>query len=349
MLFHEIFNRGQRVRPHVLTLCLLLVLIWLQFSALSCLTSPPVQPLTGLEFLEQFQATIGGKSSNTFVPLTNLAIKAHFEALLEALLSNDLTAAHSEIEALHALGVEYELVNVEGIANGPAIGFMERVPPGTPDYHGWGAMLVRPSAAGRRIYQAPHVKADAFTESIVLQAFADDSNAAVAMFAGTHRYANGVLRPSSDVAHNADNLFQLLTAYLAERGQSAGAPYWFIQIHGSRDRSTIPSIVGSNGGDYPQLTADNPLVRIDAAVDRAGYVDMGVCGWHEGPGDDEDGDYGLCATTNVQGDFLERLGLRQTFIHLELERHVRDDYRAGSGPGYDGVLSLLRGVSDTLH
>lgn len=348
MLFRAIFNPRQRVRPGVLILCLLLVLISLQYSILSCFAAPPIEHLTSAEFLEQFQATVGAKYSFTFVPLTNSTVKAHFQALLEALLSSDLAAARTEIEALDSLGVRYELVTVGGIAGGPAIGFMERVLPGAPHYHGWGAALVRPSTTGHRVYQAPHVKADTFSENIVLRAFVDDPNAAVALFAGTHRYANGRVRPRSDVAHNTDNLFHALTAYLARRGQSAGDPYWFIQIHGSRDRSHIPSIVGSNGADRPQLALDSPLVRINGGVDNAGYVDMGVCGWREGPGDDEDGDYSLCATTNVQGDFLEGLGLRQTFIHLELERHVRDDYRAGSGPGYDGVLSLLSGVSDTL-
>lgn len=411
MFFTALRNRTRSLWFSTLVLGLGLVLIWLQLPTSSVSATPDdVEQLTSTQFIRQFKATIGGADSRTFIPLTDPTIRMHFESLLDALLANNLPAAQREIAALDALGVRYKLVRIDDVANGPALGFMERVPPGVPDYHGWGAVLVRPSAAGARIYQAPHVKADAFSEDIALQAFIDDPDAPVLLFAGTHRYAGvsyswvsgtyegtrgptadwltgegkapeepeieegnwvypepvtedelsegEVSRPwtgidenrvyddrsASDVAHNPDNLFHALTVYLARRGQTAGKPYWFIQVHGSRDRNSEPSVVGSNGADNPRLTADSPLVRLDTLVDGAGYVDMGVCGWVEGPGDDEDGDYRLCATTNIQGDFLESLSLRDTFVHLELERHVRNDYRAGQGPGYVGVLNLLADI-----
>ena len=315
-----------------------------------------VEQLTSAEFMTQFKASIAGRDSNKFVRLTAPIVENHFQELLSALLDNDLTTAQSEIEALNALDVSYKLVQLTDVVGGPVLGFMESVLPGEPNYHGWGAVLVRPLATGYTIYQAPHVKYDVYTEDITLDAFVDDVNAHIAMFAGTHRYANGDAdgdgEPDSDVAHDTENLFHALTVYLANQGLTDSAPYWFVQIHGAADRTSEPTITGSDGAvsgpPYPALTPNSPLVQIDDAVDIAGHVSMGVCGWYEGSGNDEDGDYLLAATTNVQGDFLESLGLRQTFMHFEIERSARDSYIAGSGPGHDGILSLLDAIRTTL-
>lgn len=180
----------------------------------------------------------------------------------------------------------------------PVYGFLEKVSPGHPDYRGWGAVLIRPYGDSYTIYQAPHVKADVYTEDITLDAFVDDENARIAIFAGTHRNANddgdGDGEPDSDVAHDTENLFHALTIFLANKGLTDSKLYWFIQMHGATDRTSEPTIVGSDGADIPTPTSNSPLAQIDDAVDDAGYVTMGVCGWPEGPNDDEDGDYLLC-------------------------------------------------------
>jgi hypothetical protein len=91
------------------------------------------------------------------------------------------------------------------------------------------------------------------------------------------------------------------------------------------------------------------LVLIDDEVDGDGYLSMGVCGWEEtGTDEDEDGDYYLAATTNIQGDLLESLGLRENFMHFEIERSGRDDYHAGSGDGYDGITGLFDAIETVL-
>jgi len=312
--------------------------------------------LTSNQFLTDFKNSVAGEGTGEFVRLTDTDIENHFRALLSALLENDLTTAESEIGELDILGIRYKLVELTDVSN-TVYGFMESVLPNDQDYRGWGAALVRPLADGYIIYQAPHVKADWHSEDITMDGFTDsDNNARVAMFAGTHRYANGDSdndgEEDSDVAHDTENLFHALTNYLANRGQDAGTPYWFIQIHGAIDRDSEPTIVGSDGAvsgpPHPTLTSDSHLVQIDDAVDTEGHVSMGVCGWIEGPADDEDGYYFLCATTNVQGDLLGSLGLRQTFMHFEIERAARDDYDADSGPGYNGIVGLLQAIETVL-
>lgn len=339
-------NGAQWLRVGAFALLAALSLFGFQTPSLAA--EPGVQVLAGDEFVTQFRASVGSKNSYTFVPLTDSTIATSFQALLESLLMGDLSAAQDALTTLDRLGVRYKLVQLEGVNNGPVYGFMERVAPGTPDYRGWGAVLVRPAATGARVYQAPHVKADLYTEYLAFDAFANDPEAPVVLFAGAHRYANGRENPVADVAHNTTNLFHVLTMYLAQRGSALGRPYWFIQFHGSRDRDSEPDIVGSNGADNPQFAPAAPLVELDAAVDGAGYVGMGVCGWREGARDDQDGEYRLCGTSNVQGDALESLGLRERFVHLEIERHVRNDYRAGEGEGYNGILSLMAGLQTAL-
>ena len=317
-----------------------------------------ITTLTSNQFLTQFKNSVAGKETGEFVRLTDTNIENHFRTLLSALLANDLMTAESEIGALDDLDVRYNLVELTDTGDdGPVYGFMESVTPSDPDYQGWGAALIRPMAAGYIIYQAPHVKADLYSENIALDAFMDsDNNARVAMFAGTHRYANGDDdgdgEADSDVAHDTENLFHALTDYLANQGQGIGTPYWFIQIHGAANRGSEPTVVGSDGAvsepPHPTLTSNSHLVQIDDSVDAEGYVSMGVCGWVEGPADDEDGDYLLSATTNVQGNLLESLALRQTFMHFEMERTARDEYIAASGPGYNGIIGLLQAIVTVL-
>jgi hypothetical protein len=274
---------------------------------------------------------------------------ALFKRLLEAVLENQIARAEQQVRALEGLGIQYELVQiVEQEDDELILGFMEQLRPGERGYRGWGAALVRPAADCKRVYQAPHVRSDAWSELVTLRAFMGDRRGCAAMFAGASRNANDGYWPSADVAHGADNLFHMLTYQLARRGRSAGSPYWFIQFHGSAERMDEPTIIASDGAREPQQREDSPLVLINNAVDRAGFVDMGVCGWREGPGARENGAYRLCACGNAQGQLLDRLELRHTFLHFEIAWWARSDYAAGCGPGYEGVRGLLAALREVL-
>ncbi len=319
------------------------------------------------QFLVRFKDSIAGEDSDQFEPL-DAAFEPQFETLLTALLAADLPGADAILTDLEAAGVRYTRTEVTLAASGEVVnGIMERVCPGHTDYLGWGAVLVRSAGTCIAVYQAPHVRADQYSEDITVRAFADDPGACVALFAGAHRNANGT-GGLADVAHHMDNLFHALTLNLA--GLEAGSDpdvterHWFIQLHGSKDRPDDPTIVGSNGAGIndqpdnihpPDLTCEHPLVQVDAAVDAAMNATMGVWGWGL-PGDNacnpetgqEDGAYDLAATTNEQGDELEVLGLRDCFMHFEIERTARDEYHAEAGPGHEGVLDLLAAVRNTL-
>lgn len=311
-----------------------------------------ITPMTRTEYLTLFKATIANRNSEAFVRLSDRQTIDYFESLTEALLTGSLIEAEAMVDQINAEGHNYFLVHlVDAIY--PTYGIMEYAMPGDPNYKGWGTLLVHPESAGYVIYQAPHVKFEVFTEELTLQAFHDNPYAAAAMLAGTHRYANDDHdhdgEPDADVAHETENLFYIMTKVAAHHGARALTPYWFIQFHGAYDRESEPSIVAATGATWPKFTPSSPLLIIDEVMDTLGLATMGVCGWPEGPGEAEDGQYELTATNNMQGRLLETIGLRHSFMHFELERSLRDGYYYGYEPLFTGTLQFLSTLQDTLN
>lgn len=313
-----------------------------------------VEEMTSAEFLATYWETVAERDSGYFVPLMDEAVTHQFESLLDAVLAGELDAAGAVIDELGGAGVRYRLVSLNDTVE-PVLGFMEAAVPGDEVYRGWGAVLVHPSSAGRVVYQAPHVKFDVYSHAITFRAFLDNPFSRAAVLAGTHRYAvgdgDGDGAPDSDVANDTENLFHALTGHLARRGLAQGAPLWFIQFHGAIYRDTDPSVVSSDGSGVASLPAGNPLVGINNVVDAAGHIKMGVCGWWEGAGTDEDGAYALNASNNLQGAMLATLGQRHSFMHFEIDRPTRDQWAdpiAAPGPGYDGIGDLMGAIAATL-
>ena len=303
--------------------------------------------LTEAEWVAAFRRTIGRKNSYSFIPFpTGTGAQRVFGQALAALLADDPATAGGLIAGLGADGIHYTLVRVTGNDTCPLWGWMECAMPGTRAYRGWGAALIRPGAGGHTIYQAPHPWADSWTEHIALRAFVDDEHAAVALFAGTHRYANGRNPAPADAAHTPHNLLHALTAVLAARGRETGRPPWFVQFHGSADRTQQPAITASSGAAEPGLDEGSPLPRIAQRVQAPGHLTIALCPEPKGAGRPRRPL--LCGTGNIQGNLLETLGLRHTFMHFEIAQSARSAYRKGAGPGYDGIRGLLAAIRGEL-
>ncbi len=303
--------------------------------------------LSQTTFLDAFEQTVAPSDSGTFIPLADESQAQDFSSLLEVLLRGDIAAADEDRQRLADEGVQYRLVNI--IDNGDTIlGFLEAVRPGNKQYRGWGAALARLSPECDRVYAAPHVQSDQYSEMIALRAFMDDPKACTLLLAGARRDADSGNVSGEDAANSTENLFHSLTAWLARRGLAIGRPLWFVQFHGADDRSGQPSIVGSNGSRAAS-PAGSPLAMIEDEVDAGGHVRMGVCGQESGLEKNQNGDYHLCATGNAQGHLLAKLGVPQTFLHLEIERHVREGFQHGTASGKAAVRDLLTAVRDVLN
>jgi hypothetical protein len=298
------------------------------------------------DFVARIGAYVAPRESNAFVPLADPAVAIQFERAMAAVSTGDEAEAQYSIDILNAEGLGYHIVRYGDPQHKTTVaGFVERARPGTPRYRGWGGVLVRRAGNRRRVYQAPHVLSDAYTLSIAARAFADDPDALALVVAGAHRYANGETPPIADVTRSPDNLFHVLTASLARAGRDAGTPYWFVQFHGSHDRQGQPMITASDGSQSPCLAPNSALVRIKQLVERHGALRMGVCGWP----DASDEPYLLCGKENIQGMLLERMGLRATFMHFELEHRLRHTMHHGVEPGYGNGLALLAAIREVLE
>lgn len=310
-------------------------------------------PMTAEDFSDDHTDNLA-VTAGQFDPLTDATIRGHFEDLLDDLLAGDTGAAAGRLTDLTALSVHYELIEITDAGGTlPVLGFRESVANTHPDFRGWGPVLVRPHGALDVVYHAPHPIDDQHTEDIALDAYLQDCCAAVAVFSGARRNASGDGdgdgEEDTDAAHDPDSLFHVVVEHTATL--SAAAPALQVQVHAAQNRSSEPTITGSDGADrppWPAPAAGHPAVEVDEQVDADGFVSMGVCDFAEGSGDDEDGDYLLCARTNVQGDFLETVGQRERFLHFEIERTARDHFHLGSGPGFDGIRGLFRAVRTLL-
>lgn len=309
--------------------------------------------LTTDVFIDDLKDNLAAKDgSGEFVPLTDPAVGQLFTEVLDALLAGDLVTAQNRLDDLAALhAVRYELIEiVDAPGDMDVFGFRETEDHATgADFRGWGTALVRVGGATDVVYTAPHPIDDEFSETITVDAFLEDCCVAYALFSGARRSANGDGdgdgEPDADVAHETENLFHVLTRHVANL--TAVDPAFHVQVHASIDRSTEPHIVASDGADPADTDSTHPLVAIDDDVDADGFLTMGVEGWNEMTGD-EDGDYVNPGTTNVQGDFLETVNQRRSFMHVELERTPRDEYMAGSGDGFDGIRGMFASLREDL-
>jgi hypothetical protein len=309
---------------------------------------PSIARWSRARFLESFEQTVAPAESGTFVPLSDDTVAETFSSLVEDLMRGDIGSAEQQRRNLEAAGVAYRLVRITD-AGGSVLGFVENAEPGDKHYRGWGAALVRPDEPGcDRVYGAPHVQSDRYSEDIALLAFAEDSHACALLLAGAQRDADSGKISGEDAANSTHNLFHTLTAWFARSGLKNGYPLWFVQIHGSDDRSGQPGIVGSNGTRVA-LPAGSPLPQIADAVNADGHVTMGVCGREADQPIGDVGNYHLCATGNAQMDVLASLGLPESFLHFELERHIRDEFHQGGAKGEAAVDDLLSTLREVLN
>ena len=331
--------------------CAMMIVIFAQAAGGIERPPDPYIEMDTADFLLEFKMNLADRGSGFFNPLVSPAEQLRFCFLAQTLRDGDLYHAADIVADLESDGCHYRLFRLNDTAM-DIFGFMESVSPGHPDYRGWGTVLVRPGSVGHVMVQAPHVKYEVYTEEIALLAFLSNPNAVVLIMAGTHRYASDDLdfdgEADSDVAHDPHSLFHPLTLCLAQAAVTDGSPYWIMQFHGAYDRASEPDVVLSNGAEFPFIQSGSPLVAIDDAVDAEGYLSMGVCGWFENPNDAEDGVYELTATSNIQGRALARAGLRESFMHFEIERHTRNAFHSGVDPGFTGVLMLLDDIAAVL-
>lgn len=194
---------------------------------------------------------------------------------------------------------------------------VDRLDDGVTALSGAGGYFVHRRRAADIVVQVPHPVADARTE--VLGALLSEWTGARALFvAGSHRDAGG--GTVADVAHAPDTVFDALHR-AATRQQDI-----VVQLHGYADRSAPGTeVIVSRGAEPTRLTST-------IAQTLEGFA---VCLWRPAEGTCD----ALAGTRNRQGEHTRALGAE--FLHIEVNRSVRDDDRRAS--------ALLRALAESLR
>ncbi len=168
---------------------------------------------------------------------------------------------------------------------------------------------------GTIVIQSPHSRYERYTGYISRLVF--EKTKAFALFINTcHRYEKGDNnRYESDVAHNADSYFQVITKVLCDHFSSVV----LIQFHGYNTErhkymNSRISIVLSNGLGYSYEHSDFRRIATRLA-EFLGEDTVGIFG--------EDV-YELGATSNVQGIYINNHS-DDTFIHIEMSEKFRQE------------------------
>ena len=175
--------------------------------------------------------------------------------------------------------------------------------------NGWGMYVIAAESARPLLVEVAHPVHDVNTPQVGVQAFRD-GRAAALLVAGTHRYANR--DGSSDVAHDDRTMFAEVNRALVRRGQTVLQPHGFDSSGAAKESDGIEhsDVVVSAGIAPPPAVVDS----VTAALQGKGFA---VCEY------DGDRCADLGGTLNVEGEWCREVGA--TFVHLELDRDVRDD------------------------
>lgn len=251
------------------------------------------------------------------------AEKVTWRGAMELILNGDTEGAHSMLS-----GVGYRVVLFRHTENEKVYYVVEKEIAST-NY--WGLYVINPNACrSNLIIQSPHPTYDTNTGKQGIYTFIE-LEARSFFLSGTHRCNSGTESSCSgttavcgasgpyrisDPAHNAEGMFQLMTAFLLERDASS----IFIQFHGFGKQTGDPNAILSNGtritpqkdymGDLiAEMHADHPGLTFKSA-----HLDLS---WDR-----------LLAFTNTQGRLINgsaapcstgATSANGQFIHIEQE------------------------------
>jgi hypothetical protein len=305
-------------------------------------TWPGLPPLTG-SLVQLVQTMPFPASGSQGFALPAAGQIQTFKKALQELLAHQLKAAAADFSA-----IGLELLDFTDTTSATKLHLVRESPSQPP--RGWGILAVNPAPARALVLEAPHGKADLYTETEAAEFFLA-LKATALLVAGAHRCANSQSSPcdgttsicsavgsdepfrESDVAHHPGNLFH--AAHEVLHGQLPGSVA--LQLHGFARGAAEPHAYVSDG-----TTAlggpSNPANKLAASL-RTIAKDPNAAESCSEPGTPSSN----CGTYNVQGRHSNGSASPCTvaaptaggrFLHLDQSL----DLRSTSGPINRGQL-----------
>ena len=175
--------------------------------------------------------------------------------------------------------------------------------------NGWGMYVIAAGSSRPLLVEVAHPVHDVNTPQVGVQAFRD-GRAAALLVAGTHRYANR--DGSSDVAHDDRTMFAEVNRALVRRGQTVLQPHGFDNSGPAKESDGIEDsdVVVSAGTAPPPPAVDAVTAALRGrASPCVSTTATGAPTWAE--------------PSTSRAQWCREVGA--TFVHLELDRAVRDD------------------------
>jgi hypothetical protein len=253
----------------------------------------------------EFVRSIPGRGSEAMT-LPSVAEARQFVAGVRAARDGDPGRAAELVDPL-AYGLR---TVVDSVTGRRLYLFEERRSEGGRWPHGWGLYVIPAGPARPLVVEVSHPLYDVNTPQVGVQVF-ERGRAEALLVAGTHRYAND--DGSSDVAHDDRTMFARVNEALVSGRHTVLQPHGFSDTGAGGDDSRDlegSEVVVSAGTAPPPPTVD----AVTRALRGKGFA---VCEY------DGQRCADLGATRNVEGRWCREVGA--TFVHLELDRDIRDD------------------------
>ncbi len=255
------------------------------------------------------------KHSNQYQPPTANELK-QFRELADAINADQLNQAGKLAQAL-----DYRLIKFRESSTQQTLLALLENQNEHQTVRGWGSYFINPSAATKRLVEAPHILFDRFTPEIAAQVFLS-SHCWGFLMAGAHRNANGV--GSADVCDPINSIFQVVHQCWSRNSQTTWQLHGFANPTAKGFPENTQFVLSSGRGDISQ-----PIITLEKNLEKRGFssyvyntlstnsalnqkLNGNVAGTTFRP---------LAATENVQGDYNHAINVH--FVHIEIASDLR--------------------------
>jgi len=255
-------------------------------------------------FVDSLKTFMPGRDTNGYSPPL-AAERDEFLQIFEDAVRGDMRRADSLAQTFR-YDIEESIDDVTG-------DILALVVERAPIERGWGTFVLRRDGTTADIHDN-HPLFDINTPLVAATLFTECRCRAWLM-AGTHRYANG--GDASDMARSTASIFEGVHERLSVDGGIAVSVHGFTGSNYDGPTAGSDAVLSSGDTDTGELARPASAIALRDALRQGGFIAGHVA---------VDAGYDfLTATSNPQGRYSNLQFGAGRWIHVEIERHIRDD------------------------